>query len=349
MSQRLSVRRYPEQHYTTLFNPDTGFFARIEDKGYSEPKWSAHGPELLDVAITNWCDRGCGICYRSSSNVGAHMALSDYERLVKQASQIGVAQIAIGGGNPNQHPDFGSILRITRWEFGIVPSYTTNGRGLSSSVMDASARYCGAVAVSAYSPYDEMIDAVRNLQSSGIRTNLHFVLDSRSVKIAVSWLRDPPTFLAGINAIVFLNYKPIGRMSDGVLLRESEHLPEFFRLVGKGGYGFRIGFDSCMTSGVVSYLPSISASLYDGCEAGRFSMFISESMTMYPCSFMEPLHVGIPLTEDNMLETWRSADLFVDTREKLQETRCPTCSHGGVCLGGCPAFEEIDLCDAACQ
>jgi MoaA/NifB/PqqE/SkfB family radical SAM enzyme len=52
-------------------------------------------------------------------------------------------QVALGGGNPNQHPDFIEILRLTREDYGIVPNYTTNGRGLSDTVLEATRRYCG--------------------------------------------------------------------------------------------------------------------------------------------------------------------------------------------------------------
>jgi molybdenum cofactor biosynthesis enzyme MoaA len=25
---------------------------------------SHHGPELIDISITNWCDKGCSFCYK---------------------------------------------------------------------------------------------------------------------------------------------------------------------------------------------------------------------------------------------------------------------------------------------
>ena len=58
----LHCQRYPAEHYLTLFNPDTGFFIRAEEPGHDEPFWSAHGPEMLDISITNWCDRECELC-----------------------------------------------------------------------------------------------------------------------------------------------------------------------------------------------------------------------------------------------------------------------------------------------
>ena len=62
-------KKYEEQHYSVLFNKKTGYFVRAEDKGFPEPLWAMHGPELLDISITNWCDKGCSFCYRKS-NIG---------------------------------------------------------------------------------------------------------------------------------------------------------------------------------------------------------------------------------------------------------------------------------------
>jgi MoaA/NifB/PqqE/SkfB family radical SAM enzyme len=157
------IRHFTGQHYSSLFNPNTGFFARVEEPGYSEPFWSQLGPELLDIAITNWCDRGCEFCYRDSSEAGQHMSVRQYEAIMRQAVRVQVLQVALGGGNPNQHPDFCEILRLTREEYGIVPNYTTNGRGLTEQVLNATRTHCGAVAVSAYSPYDETERAIADL------------------------------------------------------------------------------------------------------------------------------------------------------------------------------------------
>ena len=343
------IQRFPDEHYTVIFNPTNGFFARIEDDGFPEPSCSAHGPELIDIAITNWCDHGCARCYRNSSPNGFHMSLRDYESIIQQAAALGTLQVALGGGNPNQHPEFGEILEITRAKYGIVPNYTTNGRGLSADILSSSAKYCGAVAVSAYPPYGEMEAALRQLLDKGIRTNIHFVLDANHVDKAIEWLRNPPPIFHEVNAIIFLNYKPVGRLEESILLNHSPKVEEFFSIIADGKFPFRIGFDSCMVSGLVSYLPKVSPSLYDACEAGRFSMFVSERMEAYPCSFMESHTDGVPLTEHNMLEIWCESDLFCETRKMINDEHCPDCNHKATCLGGCPAFNEINLCrsDAA--
>ncbi len=343
-SASLIVRRFTDQHYSVIFNRGNGFFARVEEPEYSPPFWSQHGPELLDISVTGWCDRGCTSCYRASRPSGRHMPLEGYRSVLNQARSMHVLQIALGGGNPNQHPRFCEMLRMAREEYRIVPNYTTNGRGLTAEVLCASKTYCGAVAVSAYDPYDETASAVGALLRAGIRANIHFVLDSQSIGTAVEWLECPPGFLEGANAIIFLNYKPVGRRTHAHQpLRGSPLVERFFRLAASS-HRFRIGFDSCLVTGLARFT-DVSPVCFDGCEAGRFSMFVSEDMRMYPCSFMVGDEHGIAVDPDNMLHVWRDSALFVAIRERLAAGPCPGCERGTTCLGGCPLFAEINLCD----
>lgn len=277
------------------------------------------------------------------------MSLADYRMIMRQAAKLDVCQVALGGGNPNQHPHFADILKITREEFGIVPNFTTNGNGLTDELLEATARFCGAVAVSAYEPYEHLWTAVDRLISFGIKTNVHFVLDSTSVDTAIEWLLHPPASLLALNAVIFLNYKAVGRGRDPKrLLRESDRCKDLLGQTFNKQLPFKIGFDSCMVSGFASS-EKIEKSLYDGCEAGRFSMFISEKLQAYPCSFMETAFRGIPVAKDNMLDIWKSSTLFAEIRRKLNEQPFQQCDTHELCKGGCPIFPEINLCSSICK
>lgn len=344
------IKRFVNEHYTAVFSPNSGFFARVEDPGHDEPFWAEHGPELLDIAITNWCDRGCSFCYRKSDESGSHISLQDYEEIMRQAQSLHVFQVALGGGNPNQHPQFPEILRMTRTKYGIVPNYTTNGRGLIGTVVEATAKYCGAVAVSAYPPYRETAEAIELLRSGGITTNIHFILTSQSVDVAIDWLNDPPVFLKRANAIVFLNYKPVGRFADErLLLNKSPRIEEFFKLATGGKWPFRIGFDTCTITGLARFGNAPQISL-EGCDAGRFSLFVSEKMEVYPCSFMvEAGYRGIPLKGSSLGEIWKNHLGFRQIRTKHAEKGCADCKTPRECLSGCPLFPEMNLCPKNCQ
>jgi len=334
---------FPKQHYSTLFNSKTGFFLRKEDPGFPSPFWSECGPELLDISITRWCDRRCPRCYRASDTAGKHMSIQDYRYLLDQVKKMPVNQIALGGGNPNQHPDFCKILQVTRHEYGIIPSYTSNGRGLTQEVLDSSKKYCGAVAISAYPPYEDLTNAIQKLTSIGIKTNIHFVLDKESVLTAIRWLKDPPAFLSKVNAIIFLNYKPLGRLEKSVgILKESNQLIPFFNEIQKN-HPFKIGFDSCCVSGLATFTDT-SPLFFDGCDAGRFSMFISEDLKAYPCSFMVHRNRGYDLKKHQVIDVWRESTEFKKIRDRSLNEKCKNCQKKEICLGGCPNWNSINLC-----
>lgn len=339
------IKKYPDQHYYTLFNKRTGLFIRCEDEGYEEPFWTESGPELLDISITNWCDKQCEFCYRDSSVTGTFMDLEEFDKLLKQASRLGVFQVAIGGGNPNQHPHFTTMLEMCRKKYGIVPSYTTNGKGISDDIIKATQEYCGAVAVSAYYPYDELDQVINKLISNNIKTNVHFLLTNKSIDTAIEWLKQIPQFLARINALIFLNYKPVGSKANEVLIaNKNERLVEFLNLVSKNQYPFKIGFDSCSISGVVKYVNSERVFL-EACEAGRFSAFISENSKMYPCSFMVNKIEGIDLWKHSIADAWRNSIEFLKIRDNIKNNRCRNiCKHESICMGGCPVFCNTSLC-----
>nr|WP_321482061.1 radical SAM protein [uncultured Cohaesibacter sp.] len=340
----LKTIRYNSLGYTSFFNPETGFFARIPDKGERDPFWSPHGPELMDISITNWCDKGCVFCYKSSTKHGKHMALSDYKRVIDQAAEMGVFQVALGGGNPNQHPDFVEILEYTDSK-EIVPNYTTNGRGISRETLEATRKHCGAVAVSAYEPFEETAKTIELLTGYGVKVNVHFILDSESIDLAISWLREPPAFLQEINAIIFLNYKPSGRKTfEKKLLRNSNRLEEFFKLATSSQRQLKVGFDACCVSGVFART-NANPSMVDACDAGRFSMYVSEDLSVHPCSFQSGLTEGDKLTDStSLLDIWTKSENFSSFRDYFASDRCGGCSHRSTCMNGCPLFEDLVVC-----
>jgi len=347
MTPRLIVKHFDADRYTAVFNPNGGFFARMEDDGAPEPFWSSHGPELLDIAVTNWCDRGCHFCYRKSDTSGTHMPLDDFEEVIRQAASMHVFQVALGGGNPNQHPRFPDMLALTRAKYGIVPNYTTNGRGLTDEVLRSSAKYCGAVAVSAYAPYAELERAIDLLVDAGVTVHVHFILTSASVGVAIDWLQKLPSFLTKAKAIVFLNYKPVGRYPNhDLLLNRSARLEEFFRLATSADLPIRIGFDTCTITGLARLGNAQKISL-EGCDAGRFSLFVSERLEVYPCSYMvETGQAGVPLRGTSLTDIWQKHPLFLGFRNAHQKGGCADCVTRGECLSGCPLFPEMNLCES---
>lgn len=338
----LLLKRFDEEKYTVIFNQNTGFFARVEDDNSSEPVYSSHGPELLDISITNYCERICSFCYRASSKAGKEMSFVDYEYILRQAKDCGVLQVALGGGNPNQHSSFEEILQVTREKYNIVPSYTTNGDGLTEKIIAVSKKYCGSVAISFYDPEVQFYPNLNKLINSGIKTNIHFVLSANTIESAIRLLSTDAEKMAGINALIFLLYKPAGKGSSSDILKMSSRVNFFFSLVSNSK--IKIGFDSCCVPGIVTHLEYNPVSV-EACEAGCFSAFISEDLMLYPCSFMERKVRGVDLKLSSIVNAWKNNPIFLNMRNKIAPGRCKICSHFSVCRGGCQIFSDINLCN----
>ena len=104
------------------YSPSTGFKARFSP----EPYLKATSPELVDVKITDYCPYGCSFCYQGSTREGAHAPLELILQTADRLAEIGVFEVALGGGEPMMHPDFPAIIRAFR-DRGITPNVTSFG------------------------------------------------------------------------------------------------------------------------------------------------------------------------------------------------------------------------------
>lgn len=66
-------------------------------------------PELVDVKITDQCGRGCRFCYQASTPTGPHSPMWAHE-MASVIRGLGVLEVAIGGGEPLEHPEFWRLV-----------------------------------------------------------------------------------------------------------------------------------------------------------------------------------------------------------------------------------------------
>lgn len=346
-----------ENKFIAKFDTDNGFYVRsgiIENgKDTDVDPFMASYPELIDVGIMGSCAHAslCTVgCYQGGiDNQKPNMALADYQSIIDQ-SKGKVFQIALGGhGDPNKHEDFEAILRYTR-ENNIVPNYTTSGLLLTDKEVELTKEYCGAVAVSMYRRY-HTFDALRKFIDAGCTTNIHYVLSNKSIDEAIDILKyhrlncnDSPFVYDtdGVNAIIFLTHKPVGKGSaDDVLDVNDVRLKEFFALIEKP-HPFKVGFDSCTVPGLVNFA-DINFDSVDTCEGARYSMYISSDMVAVPCSFDQSHRYGNDLQSMTIKESWDSPK-FNAFRDSMRHS-CPSCPSQELCKGGCPLEPSIVLCN----
>ena len=187
--------------------------------------------------------------------------------------------------------------------------------------------------------------AIECLLRENVKTSIHFVLGKSSIDEAIFRVKNN-AFPQGINAVVFLLYKPVGLgRKENVLDVNNIKVKEFFKAVDKCNTTFKIGFDSCSCPGLVNFTKNINLDSVDFCEGGRFSAYIDANMNMMPCSFAnQDPSWSMSLNEYSIQEIWDSK-IFDKFRYPLKNS-CKKCPNQKVCAGGCPLVNEITLCNS---
>lgn len=345
------VKKYDEKNkFAAFFNPNTGFYVRTgilengRDTGVDP--FMASFPELIDIGImqTCVCSHKCNVdCYQKAiDRTGANMSVEDFKSIIEQGKGK-LFQVALGGaGDVDTHEDFEEILKICR-ENCVVPNFTTSGIMMTKEKAEICKKYCGAVAVSEhFADYTEK--ALDLLLEAGVKTNIHYVLSNKSIDKAIELLKTD-SFKKGINAVVFLLYKPVGLgVEENMLKVDDPRLKEFFGLIDEGGFHHKVGFDSCSCSGIVNFTKNTNMDSLDFCEGGRFSAYIDANMNMMPCSFAnQDSSWFISLREHTIQEAWDS-EIFDRFRYSLKNS-CKGCKNREICGGGCPIVNQITLCN----
>ena len=312
-------------------------------KTFDDDPLFAPVPELADISISNRCHKGCGFCYRQSTGDGALMSLKDYCDVLDSMNSPeygNVFQVALGGGEPLEHPDFMEIINETV-KRGIVPNFTTNGALLTESLLDDIRGKVGALAIS-ISDVEEIIRLKDILSASlRIKVNLHYILSRRSVEQAIDIVRGKyDHLLDSINAVIFLTYKPAGRGSANDVLMAGKELSEFLHCIKHPQTMCRIGFDACFVPMILSQDQTLS-NYVDFCEGGFFSVYINEKKEVSPCSFSNGKD-AYSLDEYDFYDIWLNK--FQLYRNK-QTNRCAAdCSVRHLCRGACPYYPHITTC-----
>jgi hypothetical protein len=79
-------------------------------------------PESMDIKITNSCDMGCLMCHENSVKNGKHGDIMNLEFIDRLHPYT---ELAIGGGNPLEHPNLIPFLKKCK-VLKLIPSITIN-------------------------------------------------------------------------------------------------------------------------------------------------------------------------------------------------------------------------------
>lgn len=352
------LNHYDKQYkFKSIFNGNTGHFIRsnvlkeVDGKlvATDEEPFMASYPELIDIGVMGRCvcaDKCKVGCYQKASLTGENMSLEDFRWIIEQSKGL-VYEAALGGkGDVDTHENFKQLLTCCAAN-DIVPNFTTSGIALNNSVVSLCKYYCGAVAVSEHFA-DYTKNAIQKLTRAHVKTNVHYVLNNQTIDYAIKILRGEVEYYDDINALVFLMYKPVGYgKKEYVLKQTDEKVMEFFKAFDDRQVEFKIGFDSCSTTGLINYSKTVNTQYIDYCEGARFSMYIGPDLVAMPCSFANQdsrwFYQLEPGSDRDIKAAWNS-DVFNKFRESLK-SRCMGCPDRAYCGGGCPLLDSVGLCD----
>lgn len=339
--------------FFSFFDTDTGTYIRsgvLDESGKDTGinPFMATFPHLIDVGImgrcihgrTGLCEKTGTLCYQNGPSIEApNMSVDDFSWIAEQCKGR-THQFALGGrGDPDQHEHFEELLQICHKNM-IVPNFTTSGYKMTAEIAAICKKYCGAVAVSWYRNTYTM-DAIRFLIEVGVKTNIHYVLSKGSVDEAIIRLQQYD-FPKGINAVVFLLYKPVGLGTpEHIITATDKRMRVFYEELGRA-HPFRVGLDSCNIPGYINLGQNTDEELFDTCEGARYSCYIGSDMVMTPCSFDKINRYSVQLRPTTIEEAWNQKAFEAFRGHML--AACPDCEKRSLCMGGCPLTPEIVLC-----
>ena len=156
--------RYQNGNYSVVIDLKTGTKVRENDLDF----FRADFPESMDIKITNRCDMGCPMCHENSTKDGLHGDIMS-EGFIDKLHPY--TELAIGGGNPLEHPDLVPFLEKCK-KLELIPSMTVNqfhfmnNQNFLKSLVDQHLIYGLGISLSHIT--EEFIEAVREFPNAVI-------------------------------------------------------------------------------------------------------------------------------------------------------------------------------------
>lgn len=195
---------YKNGNYNVLLNLVNGTKIRQNDLDFFAPATA----ESIDIKITNSCDMGCPMCHEKSVPGGKHADLLSPSFLDKLHPYM---ELAIGGGNPLEHPDLDVFLEKLKG-LKCIPSMTVNQVHFEKefdrikSMVDNKLIY--GLGISLVNPTSSFIEKVKQIPNAVIHVIAGLLSEEQLKLISGHGLK-----------VLILGYKQVGR---GIKLYETK-------------------------------------------------------------------------------------------------------------------------------
>jgi MoaA/NifB/PqqE/SkfB family radical SAM enzyme len=306
-------RELPLDGSVLLFDRDRGTNALITNEATRHLRREA--PRVIQVAITNACDKSCSFCYRPM-DAKSRWTFDELLALAHACDDWGVLELAFGGGEPTLFPRFDELLRAIWSQTTVCPSFTTHGLHLDAEFLRSIRGAYGQIQLSVYDE-DDTPAIIDLLVRERARFGLNYLVTPSRVRTLEA---DVAAFVdRGVRDILMLSYKGADsalHLSEREVRMFDASLAKLHELFG-GGVDLKV--DVCWGSRLV-----VTPQLLDDSDCGANVDFLSitSDKRVLSCSFA---HGGVPFREVSEIRTiWRS----------MQDQRIEASSPGCARLAG---------------
>jgi radical SAM protein with 4Fe4S-binding SPASM domain len=301
-------------------------------------------PESIHLQLNNVCNLRCPSCYvgLNEVDVGA-LSLERIQALIDEWFEMGVFQLALGGGEPLMSPNFVPVARYARTQ-GIVPNVTTNGRLITEKLIAEVAEYLGELRMSlndAVTVDTALLEEKAGLlRAWNIRFGFNLIVTRQNLSRLPELLRW--TCDQGAATVNLIRPKPApgnerwyehnalsARDSSrlAAMLSELEHLFFNMSLTVDCAFSFLFyaaGSDDLRQEGMA------------GCAMGERFVTVKWNGDVYPCSHLygDEFNAG-NVKHKTFRDIWEGALVLRLVRRELGqvEGHCGGCGHKDFCKG----------------
>jgi len=369
---RGELRHYPpffvaylREHHFVVEGPPDGSLERVAEVREAAPTTTSPpralaAPETIHFSVTGRCDQACAGCFYSA-RPGSTVTPTDapfelFERVVHQAAEARIFQMALGGGEPLLHPRLLDMVRLAR-QSHIVPNLTTNGNLLTVEVAVALKEAgLGQAQISLNGVSEETNSATRPnfapamaameaCRTAHLRFGINFLLTRSNLPDLEAVIRLGQH--KGAATVNLLRPKP-PTTEDDWLQHESPTATDYRKVsqllhhlrTDDEHPATRITIDASLTFLLTDRSPDERhvRALYRagvwGCSAARRFVTVTQNGDVLPCSHVRWSDVG----DGDVMDAWRESAIFARFRalEDVMRGQCRACDYLSLCRG-CPA------------
>jgi radical SAM protein with 4Fe4S-binding SPASM domain len=301
-------------------------------------------PESVHLQLNNVCNLRCPSCYvgLSEEDVGA-LSLERIQTLIDEWSEMGVFQLALGGGEPLMSPNMALVARYARAR-GIIPNVTTNGRLITEKLIAEVAEQLGELRMSlndAVTVHSAQLEEKAGLlRARNVRFGFNLIVTRQNLNRLPELLRWSCD--QGAATVNLIRPKPApgneqwyghNALSAGDSARLAAMLSQLEPLFLKTSLTV-----DCAFSFLFYGWPSHKSRSHGvaGCAMGERFVTVKWNGDVYPCSHLhgEEFNAG-NVKHKTFREIWEAAPVLTQIRRELAqvEGHCGGCRHNAFCKG----------------